>query len=143
VEIGTFGPEDLTINSHRRWETEPVPLTLAEDEFIANVMFRGGFDATNQSTLCLSFHQLADYWVLGCHHTSLLRNQIATWSFGPVHSTPPADFTSPLHLVAHAADERWGIKDPPPVPPAVDLPPGFTGEITISVCVQHPPRLRP
>lgn len=147
VNVGTFGPEDLTVNLHRRYETEHVPLALADDEFISSVMFHGGFDATSRSTFCLSFYDVRDlsaepfefYTALGCQNTYQMRDQPGTWAFAPIHTTPEADDTSPFHLVAHAADEPWGIPDTYPQTPPPD-PPTFDGEITISVCVDHLPR---
>lgn len=127
VSLGTITPADLTLNSHDRYETAPLPITLADGEFISRLMIRGGFAASSRSTFCFMFFDepTGAYLPAGCRATRATRDQSAIWSFIPIRPTPPADFTGPLKLVGAAGSEPWPLIE------------NVTGELEAWACVRR------
>ena len=132
VNVGTFKASSFLPNSYNKYESAPIPLTLATNEFISKVMFRGGFNVTTRSNFCLSFMDATSgqYEVLGCKDTAQMMNQSVTWSFTPLQPVPLSSFTKPYKVVGNSGDENWGT-----VPPIGPL--NFSGSLTCWVCIQR------
>ena len=132
VNVGTFKASSFLPNSYNKYESAPIPLTLATNEFISKVMFRGGFNVTSRSNFCLSFLDATSgqYEVLGCKDTAQMMNQSVTWSFTPLQPVPLSSFTKPYKVVGNSGDENWGA-DPP------SGPLNFSGSLTCWVCIQR------
>jgi hypothetical protein len=127
VKVGTFTSASFALNAHEKYETAPVSLTIATDDYVSKVMLSGGFNATSKSTFCLSFFDVASgaYSTLGCENTASFRDQPATYSFSPLRSVPPSSFLSPYRLVGNNGIDQWGA---PPV--------SFDGVLSCWVCIQ-------
>jgi len=132
VNVGTFKASSFLPNSYEKYESAPIPLMLATNEFISKVMFRGGFNVTSRSNFCLSFLDATSgqYEVLGCKNTAQMMNESVTWSFTPLQSVPQSSFTKPYKVVGNSGDENWGA-DPP------SGPLNFSGSLTCWVCIQR------
>lgn len=130
VPLGTITPADLTLNSHSRYETAPLQITLGAGEFISRLMIRGGFAASSRSTFCFMYFDTptSEYSVAGCAPTRMMADQNATWSFAPVRTAPPASFTGPFKLLGAAGAETWPLIE------------NVTGELEAWACVS---RVRP
>jgi len=126
VNVGTFKASSFLPNSYEKYESAPIPLMLATNEFISKVMFRGGFDVTSRSNFCLSFLDATSgqYEVLGCKNTAKMMNESVTWSFTPLQSVPQSSFTKPYKVVGNSGDEKW----------ETDV---FNGSLTCWVCIQR------
>ena len=136
VNVGTFKASSFLPNSYEKYESAPIPLMLATNEFISKVMFRGGFDVTSRSNFCLSFLDATSgqYEVLGCKNTAKMMNESVTWSFTPIQPVPLSSFTKPYKVVGNSGDEDWGT-DPRTDPPSGPL--YFNGSLTCWVCIQR------
>jgi len=132
VHVGTFKASSFLPNSYEKYESAPIPLMLATNEFISKVMFRGGFDVTSRSNFCLSFLDATSgqYEVLGCKNTAKMMHESVTWSFTPIQPVPLSSFTKPYKVVGNSGDEDWGT-DPPSGPLY------FNGSLTCWVCIQR------
>lgn len=125
VSVGTFKASSFALNSYGKYESAPIPLTIASNEYISKVMLKGGFDVTSRSYFCLSFLDAASgkYEILGCKNTADMMNETVTWSFTPLQPVPLSTFTKPYKLVGNSGDEDWGTNV-------------FDGSLTCWVCIK-------
>jgi hypothetical protein len=129
----------LSLNSHGRYETNTqMPLNLVPGQYIASVMYRGGFTMTGGfGSFCMYYY--VDHPVfgpsypfpLGCIDTFSQVNTPATLVFTPdapippPPAAPPFDFTFP-YLIG-AAGNHWSV------PSAADI----QGTLSIWLCVKN------
>jgi hypothetical protein len=137
VSFGTVRGSDLSLNSHKRYETDD-RLRVTRGQLITAVMYRGGFRVGRAGNFCM-FYQwqhpmfgLAYSFPLGCIDTGGLWDIPATLVFVPDRPLfTEAD--SDVYLVG-ANGDQW------PVPPPSDPPLQIEGALSIWLCVQdlHP-----
>ena len=137
VKFGDITSSDLTLNSHDRYETAPHPLMLKQGQYIASVLYKGGFTGVGPSygpgNFCMFY-----YWndptfgpsysfPLGCIDTSAQATVPATLAFTPDSPLPPA-INSQISLLG-ANGDAWGVTS------ASDI----QGMLSVWLCLQNAP----
>ena len=133
VKLGTFTNSNMSLNAKTRYQTDLLPLKLKRGQYIAKVLYEGGFTNTNdngQGNFCM-FYSWEDptagtvYSPLGCMDTTSRASLPGTLGFVPDQPTPPA-VDSTVSLVG-ANGNLWKL-DPNTT---------FSGWLTVSLCVGH------
>jgi hypothetical protein len=137
VKFGDITSSDLTLNSHNRYETAPHPLMLKQGQYIASVLYKGGFTGVGPSfgpgNFCMFY-----YWndptlgpsysfPLGCIDTSAQATVPATLAFSPDTPIPPA--TNSQIFLLGANGDPWDVTS------ASDI----QGTLSVWLCLQNAP----
>lgn len=135
VKLGTFTGSDLTLNAWSRYQTDLLPLKLKRGEYIAKVLYEGGFTNTNDNTdgqgnFCMYYswqdpNTGTQYSPLGCMNTAPRASLPGTLGFVPYQPAPPA-VGSIVSLVG-ANGNAWN-----PNPDS-----SIGGSLSVSLCVGH------
>lgn len=133
VKLGKFTISDLTLNAQSRYQTDLLPLRLRPGQYIAKVLYQGGFTNTQdknggRGNFCMYYSWQdptagTQYSPLGCVDTAPRASLPETLSFVPDQPVPPAT-SSEVHLVG-ANGDLWDT-----LPNA-----NISGELSVWLCL--------
>ena len=115
VKVGDLTGSSLTFNTHERYETTtPYPLQLKPRQYIASVVYQGGFTGVGQGNFCL-YYSYPDpdysagvaYVPLGCIDTAPQATVPAALAFVPDAPLPPV--TPNAISVVGANGDQWKV----------------------------------
>jgi len=96
VKFGEIDSSGLLINAHDQFEsTTRMPLSLEHEEYISEIIFRGGFTGVERGNFCLYYTsevpgQGTGYSPLGCIDTAAHAASEVPVAFTPRNPRPPA-----------------------------------------------------
>jgi hypothetical protein len=139
VKFADITGSSLTENAYGRYETAHYPLRLAQGQYIASVLYKGGFTGTGDlepGNFCI-FYYYNDptngpvYTPLGCIDTAAQATVPATLEFSPDAPVPPA--TSDKIYLLGADGDYWNVAS------ASDI----QGTLSVWLCLQNAPSYGP
>jgi hypothetical protein len=133
VPFGSITSSGLTQNAYSRYETAHVPLKLKSGQYIASVIYKGGFTGVGTGNFCMFYYYNdptngPSYTALGCIDTAAQANVPASLTFTPdtpIPPIPPAT-TDQIYLLG-ANGEYWDAAS------AADI----QGTLSVWLCLQH------
>jgi hypothetical protein len=140
VKFGDITGASLTENAYSRYETTHYPLKLNPGQYIASVLYRGGFTgvtgtADNPGNFCMFYYYNdptngPNYTVLGCIDTAAQANVPATLEFSPDPPIPPIPPTASDKIyILGANGDYWNVAS------AADI----QGMLSVWFCLQSAP----
>jgi Porin subfamily len=138
VKFGDITSSGLTLNAHSRYETNThYPLGLTQGQYIASVMYQGGFTGVgvDGGNFCM-FHYYNDpvtgpfySFPLGCIDTAAQTNVPETLVFSPDSPIPPATVNQVYILGANG--DFWHV------PPTAQTQ--IQGTLSVWLCLKNLP----
>jgi hypothetical protein len=139
VNFGYITGSELTQNAHSRYETTHYPLRLNRGQYVASVLYQGGFTGVGTGNFCMFYYYNdpttgPNYTALGCIDTATQANVPATLAFTPDTPVPPIPpATSDQIYLLGANGEFWNVAS------TADI----QGTLSVSLCLQYAPNFIP
>ena len=129
VKFGNITGSGLRQNAYSRYETAHYPLNLNRGQYIASLLYQGGFTGAGVGTgnFCMFYYYNdpttgPNYTAIGCINTAAQANLPAILTFTPDTAIPPAA-SDQIYLLG-ANGEFWDVAS-------------IQGTLSVSLCLQN------